>query len=77
MLNSLNNNMWVDYLEAPNPVELRELIRSIKLPNTILTIYWDGKNHVAWINAGREFQKRRLNHGSSSRTQNSRRSVLE
>ena len=45
-LNPLNN---LEYLEAGSAAELLGLIKQIRLPIRIISIYHTGPKHIAWI----------------------------
>jgi hypothetical protein len=39
----------LDFLEASSPAELLAMIRKIRLPTKIVSIYRNGSQHIAWI----------------------------
>jgi hypothetical protein len=39
----------VDVLSAKSAEALRDLIKSLKMEVSIISIYFDGKNHLAWV----------------------------
>ena len=48
----------VDYISAESPEALRRMLRSIQVPFTVKSFYYDGARHVAWIIPDRPLTKK-------------------
>ena len=46
---NLNGFSNLTYLEASTPSELEKMIKSIRVPLGLITIYFDGTKHIAWV----------------------------
>jgi hypothetical protein len=46
---SLNTMKNINFLEAQSPEELMAQIVQIKMPIRILSIYYHGTRHIAWV----------------------------
>ena len=53
----------LDYINAPSLRGLKETLDSIRLPFKIISIYFDGKNHCAWLSLTRKLIKTNKNQG--------------
>jgi hypothetical protein len=54
---NLSNYPHIDFLKANSAEALQEALKLIRLPFRIITIYHDGKNHVAWVSPVRPLRK--------------------
>ncbi len=59
MFDNLNHyGTTLEYLEGKSPGDLQALIKKVRLPTRILTIYFDGTNHVAWMVTEAKFNRK-------------------
>ncbi len=58
MANELNPHRNIEFIKSQSPTGLRNKLRFISTPYGINTIYFDGKDHVAWITPDRPFSNK-------------------
>lgn len=62
----LNTHPYLEFFQARTPDELKLQLRSVPGPYRLITLYWDGSNHVAWISPERKVFKVTKAKGSSN-----------
>lgn len=68
---SFNGARNLQFLSAKTPDELQALIVQIRSQVSILTIYFDGTNHIAWVQTNFPIKKG-ITNGISSSSKKSR-----
>lgn len=57
---NLSDKKYLEFFEAKSPEKLRDLLRQIKLPYRIDSLYFANGKHVAWVSLSRPITKERL-----------------
>jgi hypothetical protein len=57
---SLNNHKTLTDLSHKDRGRLREMLKEITIPYKLIGIYWDGSEHVAWIEPERHLKVQKI-----------------
>lgn len=54
---NLSRYQNLEVVSSTDPEELRDMLKSLKLPFTIISMYSTGSRHYAWINSSHKIKK--------------------